>query len=301
MSKSNIEQLKNKLMSPGAIEVFRDNIPNAQGKLAEKAARRFAKMIYTTVSNSPALQKCSIASIIKSASISASLDLDIDPRGLAYLVPYNNNIGTKQNPRYQMEAQFQIGYKGLIELAYRSGRVKSISAHCIYESEMKKVDIKRVDGQFKVVHPFSIEPPSGEIVLVYATAIIEGIDPYSIVLRKSEVEYYRQKSKAPNSPAWKNFYNDMAKKTAIRQLSKYIPKSVSGLEEFAKGAAIDEQINYVESKELNQKQIDDDTGSETITDFDNDEKDEATAKKAKEQVEKLKETEEQEPEFMKGE
>lgn len=169
-------------------------------------------------------------SLCKAASVSASLGLDIDPRGLAYLVPYKNN------------AEFQIGYLGMIELAYRSGRVKHISANCIYESEKESVEIHRVDGAYSVVHPFCWDPPTGEMIAVYATAVVDGISPVTTVLRRDEIERLRSISKAPNSPAWSDHYDAMAKKTAIRQLVKFLPKSL--MEELSHAAAHDERQQF---------------------------------------------------------
>ncbi len=243
-------------MSQNALTLFRDNLPNATGKQAEEMARRFAKMTYTAICQSPSLQECSVQSILRAASISASLDLDIDPRGLAYLVPYNNTATRTK------EAQFQIGYMGLIELAYRSGKVKAISAHCVYESEKGNVKISRIDGQYTVEHPFSYTPPTGKLIAVYATAEIEGINAQTIVLRSDEVDRFRKLSKAPDSPAWKNHFDAMAKKTAIRQLAKFLPKSI--LEDFTRGAAIDERETFVEATHIAEKQITGDTGSQPI-------------------------------------
>lgn len=251
---SNMLAIKQGLQSEGSLAMFRDNLPNATGTHAIEAARRYAKMIYTVVCQNPSLQNCSLPSIVKAASISASLDLDIDPRGLAYLVPYKN--------KGNMEAQFQIGYLGLIELAYRSGKVRSISAHCIYDSEKDTVKIDRTDGKFTVIHPFSYKAPTGDMIAVYASAEIEGCDPMTCVLRKDEVEALRKKSKAPNSPAWSQFYPAMAKKTAIRQLAKFLPKSI--LEDFAKGAAIDERETFVESQTNAQETIENKQGSEAV-------------------------------------
>lgn len=249
-----LQTIKNGLMSGWALGMFKDAMPNATGKHAEDAAKRFAKMVYTTICQNPMLQQCSVPSIIKASSISASLDLDIDTRGLAYLVPYKN--------KGVLEAQFQIGYMGLIELAYRSGKVKAISAHCIYESEKDKVVIKRVDGQFTVEHPFSYEPPKGKIIAVYATAEVVDLGPQTIVLRADEIEAFRKLSKAPDSPAWKNHYEAMAKKTTIRQLAKFLPKSI--LEDFSKGAALDEQETFVEAQVTAQEQIENQTGSDVV-------------------------------------
>lgn len=254
IQKTNVQTIKEGLLSQAALTMFKDNLPNVTGKHAEDAAKRFAKMVYTTICQNPTLQSCSVPSIIKAASISASLDLDIDPRGLAYLVPYKN--------KGVMEAQFQIGYMGLIELAYRSGKVKAISAHCIYESEKDKVKIRRIDGRFEVEHPFNYEPTTGKIIAVYASAEIEGLGSQTIVLRRDEVEKFRAVSKAPDSPAWKNHESAMYKKTAIRQLAKFLPKSI--LEDFTRGAALDEQETFVEAQVTAQETIEAQTGSEAV-------------------------------------
>jgi recombination protein RecT len=237
-----LAKIRQEFQSPQAINMFKDAMPAASDKQALLSAKRFGKMTYAVISQSASLQKCTVTSLIRAASLSASLDLDIDARGLAYLVPYGN------------EANFQIGYLGLIELAYRSGKVKSISAHCIYESEQKNVIIIRRNGQYSVEHPFSYEKPLGKVVAVYATAIIDGIDPQTIVLRNDEIEFYRSKSKAPNSPAWKEYYEAMAKKTAIRQLAKFLPKSI--LEDLSRAVAIDEEEErkYVDSAIMDEPQ-----------------------------------------------
>jgi len=249
-----LQVIKTGLMGKQAIAMFKDAFPNATGKHAEEAAVRFAKMCYTAITQNPSLQKCTVPSIIKAASQSASLDLDIDVRGLAYLVPYKN--------KGVLEAQFQIGYLGLIELAYRSGKVKAISAHCVLESEKNVVAIQRVDGQYTIEHPFSYDKPTGKIVAVYATAIVEGVDPQTIVLRADEVEKLRAVSKAPDSPAWKQHEEAMYKKTAIRQLAKFLPKSI--LEDFHKGAMIDEQETFVEAQITADEHIKLAAGSEDI-------------------------------------
>lgn len=247
--------IKAQIFSDQALAVFSDNMPNATGKNAKELARRFAKMLYTVILTKPELQACTVPSLIKSAGESASLDLDIDVRGLAYLVPYKNKQG-------HLEAQFQIGYLGLIDLAYRSGKVKAIAAHCIYESEKNVIAIERIDGQYTVKHPFSYVKPTGDIVAVYATAIVEDVDPQTIVMRADEVEMLRGVSKAPNSPAWKNHKPAMYKKTAIRQLAKFLPKSI--MKDFHRAVMIDERETFVEaqvSAEESNKQL---AGSEQV-------------------------------------
>ena len=254
---SNLLAIRKELQSDKTIQYLQDNIPSAGEKEGLKIAKRFVKMCYAVISQNPLLQECTPASIIKAAGVSASLDLDIDPRGLAYLVPYKNNKNKT------VEAQLQIGYLGLIELAFRSGKVKAISAHCVYESEKEKVKITRIDGQFNVVHPFSYEKTTGKVIAVYASAEIEGLGKaVTMVLRIDEVEKYRKLSKAPNSPAWANHYEAMCKKTAIRQLAKFLPKSI--LEDFSRGAAMDEHQDFAEEHLSAQEMIENEMGTKKV-------------------------------------
>jgi len=249
--------IKKELLSDRAVQLFVDYLPSAMGSRGKDLARRYVKMLYGYISQNAALQQCSVASLIRAASQAASLDLEIDARGLAYLVPYKNK-GT-------MEAQFQIGYLGLMELAYRSEKVKSITANCIYESERDKVTIRRVNGRYVVQHPFSFEPPKGKIIAAYATAEIEGLGPQTVVLRADEIERFRRLSKAPNSPAWTNFYPQMAMKTAIRQLAKFLPKSV--MSDLSRAAAMDEQADLADAAQEAVTAVNEESGAEAVDPF----------------------------------
>jgi recombination protein RecT len=210
-------------------------VPDKQGEQAIDEAKQIALMAYATTVNSPALQKCTPNSFKRALADACALKMPVDKRGLAYLVPYKNKQGN-------MEAQFQIGYLGLIDMAYRSGKVKAIAAHCIYESERDDIKIDRTDGKFTVHHPFSFVKPSGDVIAVYATAEIKDVGPQTIVLRKDEIERLRKFSKAPNSPMWKDHYEAACKKTAIRQLAKFLPKSI--LPDLHKAIARDNELNY---------------------------------------------------------
>lgn len=235
---SKIDSIKEQLFSPVTTKFFRESLPVVAKEVTDNVVQRFVKILYTTISNSPQLQRCTVQSIIKAAGISASLGLDIDMRGLAWLVPYKNkDTGA-------LEASFQIGYLGLVELAYRSGKVKAISAHCVYESEADNVRITRENGRYSVHHPFSYKEPSGKMIAVYATAEVEGFGSFTEVLRVDEVEKVRRGGKAPNSPAWTQHFEAMAKKTAIRRLAKFLPKSIA--EDFTRAAAADEKQDIID-------------------------------------------------------
>lgn len=254
IEKSPLEKIKSGLMTSGALSLYADNLPGVTGSAARAAAQAHANMMYTAVVNNPAIQGCTIRSLAKCGGESASVNLPVDIRGLAYLIPYKN--------KGVMEAQFQIGYLGLIELAYRSGKVTAISAHCVYESEKETVKIERINGRFHVEHAFSYEAPQGKMVAVYATAEIEGLGPQTMVLRVDQVETLRSNSKAPNSPAWKDHYEAMAKKSAIRQLGKFLPKSI--LPEFSRAAAMDARQTFGEAQAESEAEMIERTGKKHV-------------------------------------
>lgn len=118
-----IKQISNFLNNPNVLEKF-SNI------LGEKA-QGFISAVLTIVNQSENLKTASPESIYTSALLAASLDLPINPNfGFAYIVPYWNGKLKKQ------EAQFQIGYKGLKQLAIRSGQFKTIVAKEVYEGQL---------------------------------------------------------------------------------------------------------------------------------------------------------------------
>lgn len=212
---TNLATTKAKLMEEATIQHFQEILPSAIGNHARDIAKGYLKNVAAMVVSDASLRECTPASIIKSAGDAASMDLPIDKRGLAYLVPFKK------------QATLIPGYLGLMEMAYRSGKVKSFAAHCIYESEIDSVSIKRLNGRYEVEHPFSFKPTSGKVVAVYATAEVDGIGPITSVMRIDEVEKIRKRSACPNSPAWKNDTEAMYKKTVIKQLCKFLPKSIT--------------------------------------------------------------------------
>ena len=89
---------------------------------------RFTRIVLSAISVNPKLGQCTPQSFLGAMMTSAQLGLEVNtPLGQAYVLPYNN--------KGKMEAQFQLGYKGLIDLAYRSGEVEVIQAHVVYEND----------------------------------------------------------------------------------------------------------------------------------------------------------------------
>ncbi len=170
---------------------------------------RMARIATTCVKRTPALARTTPESFLGALLTASQLGLEPGPTGEAYLVPY----GT--------ECTFIIGYRGLIKLARNSGQLRDIWAEVVYERDTFKYTLG--------LHRDLIHEPAagdrGKPVAVYAAAeLADGGRPF-VVMTVAEVEAIRARSKAGRSGPWVTDFGAMAKKTAVRQLAKWLPLS----------------------------------------------------------------------------
>ena len=201
-------QLVAKLKSDGVKARF-------QEVLGEKANGFVASML-SVVGNNNLLSKASFDTVYTSAMKAATLDLPIEPSlGFAYIVPYKG------------AAQFQIGYKGLIQLAQRSGQIQKLNAGEIYESQFKSYNPLTEDLE---VDAFAM-PKKGDKVVGYFAymRLVNGFEK-TVFWPKERVEAHGQKysqSYGSKFSPWKTDFDAMARKTVLKQmLSTYAPLSV---------------------------------------------------------------------------
>jgi recombination protein RecT len=172
---------------------------------------RLIRVALTTYLKTPELANCKIESVLESIMEAAALGLEPDGAlGHAYLVPYKG------------ACKFIPGYKGYIALFYRSPQSRSIIANVVYERD----EFHFAYGiEEELTHKPNLEVDDrGKRLCVYAIAhMADGAHSF-VVLPMSRVEELRKRSAAPNSPAWKNDYDAMACKTAVRQLHRWIPQ-----------------------------------------------------------------------------
>jgi recombination protein RecT len=190
---------------------------------------RFARIALTAVNQNPDLAKCTPASFAGALLTCCQLGLEPNtPLGQAYLIPYRNY----KTGAY--EVQYQVGYKGLIDLAHRSGELKSIEAHVVYENDEFEFEFG-LDPKLK--HIPTKDAEKGNIVWVYAVYhLVNGGYGFE-VMSKADIEKHRNKySKAKNSPAWTDSWDEMAKKTVVKKALKYAPLK----SEFVKAVNSDE-------------------------------------------------------------
>lgn len=187
---------------------------------------RMCRIAVQTISRTPKLQKCSAVSLVAAIVEASTLGLELDMRGQAYLVPFDN----KKTGR--IEVQMIPGYKGLMDLAYRSGRVANIYAETVCENDEF---IFELGLNPKLEHKPNLED-RGKLRAVYAVARIKDADPVFVVMGKGEIEKIKRASRAAQNGPWKDWEEEMWKKTCIRRLCKYLPLSP----EMQRAIAIDE-------------------------------------------------------------
>ncbi|MRS27125.1 recombination protein RecT [Bacillus sp. RIT694] len=179
---------------------------------------RMSRIALTTIRTNPKLLECEVPSLMGAVMQAVQLGLEPGLLGHCYLLPFKNK---KQN---KMEVQFIIGYKGMIDLARRSGHIQSIYAHAVYENDEFEYELG--------LHPQLKHKPSfgerGEFIGAYAVAHFKDGGHQMEFMPKSEIEKRRQRSAAANSSysPWASDYDEMAKKTVVRYMFKYLPISI---------------------------------------------------------------------------
>jgi recombination protein RecT len=182
---------------------------------------RMARQALTVFRTTKGLDQCSPQSFLGALMTCAQVGLEPGPQGHVYLIPFRNK-GT-------MEATFILGYKGMMELARRSGELLDVSAHTVYQAE---VDQGRFEVQYGtnggIYHKPILFGDRGPAVGYYARATLKtGGRPF-VVLSKAEVDKFRQRSATqrdnPSGP-WQTDFEAMAWKTCIRRLSRWLPQS----------------------------------------------------------------------------
>ena len=185
-------------------------------------ADRLARIAITVIKQTPKLAQCEPISLVGALMTASQLGLEPGPLGEAYLVPFGNQV------------TFIPGYRGLIKLAWQSGQLETIAAHVVHEHD-------HFDYAFGLDATLEHKPAltkRGKPVAVYAVAKFKHGGHAFEVMSIDDVEAIRARSKTPNNGPWKSDWNAMAKKTAIKQLMKFLPLSPE-LHNAATAAAID--------------------------------------------------------------
>lgn len=151
------------------------------------------------------------------------------PLGQAYLIPYKN--------KGKLDCQFQIGYKGLLDLVYRNPDIQTVQAQCVYENDQFEYELGL---EPKLVHK-PATANRGDLILVYALWKSQNGGFGFEVMSKSDIDAHAKKfsqSYGSSFSPWKTNYEEMAKKTVIKKCLKYAPLKT----DFATALTNDETI-----------------------------------------------------------
>ncbi len=174
---------------------------------------RFVRIALTTLRNTPSILSCSAESILGSIMVAAQLGLECDNvTGMAYLVPFKG------------KCQLIPGYKGLMALAIRAGpKVRRFEAHVVREGDLfryrygSKAELEHIPDQ----DPESFEDSS--ITQAYAIAYFDDGTSQFDVMHRTEIELVKRRAPAGNKGPWVTDFPEMAKKTPVRRLCKFLP------------------------------------------------------------------------------
>lgn len=174
---------------------------------------RFIKSALLAVARNSDLQKCTPKSLFTAIVNAAELGLDFTPaKGHAYLVPFSNH-GV-------LEVQFMPGYRGLIDLARRSGAVTKMEAHLVYENDIFEI---HYGTESKLVHKPLFRGDRGSLIGGYAVAFFKDALPQFEFMTIEELEAIKARSKSKDKEgnfkgAWKTDEHEMHRKAPVRRL-----------------------------------------------------------------------------------
>lgn len=214
-----------------ATPAIKENIESVVGK---DHATQFISDVVSCVQNNTTLSLCTNKSILSGALLAKAISLPLTPQlGYAYLVPFDNKKQIDGQTRWVKEAQFQMGYKGYIQLALRSGRYKKLFATDVRKGEV--VNYNPFEDLYEL-QPVSFEKRTekddkGEylvpIIGYYAKfELLNGFVKELYMTHEDMLEYAKKYSKAYRNDIqkhtsysfWTTKFEDMAKKTMLRQL-----------------------------------------------------------------------------------
>lgn len=239
------------------LKLFNQTItaPQTQNYLAQVLGEKrssFVNNLTALVANNKNLQECEPLSVMYAGIKATALDLPLDPNlGFAYVIPYKNN---KEN---KTEAQFQIGYKGFIQLAIRSGQFKTINVTEVKEGELIDEDLVTGEIRFKRAENRENLTTTGYVAFFRLTNGFEKMlymsrEQVEAHAKKYSQTYSSNKGYVREQSKWTTDFVVMAKKTALKLLlSRFAPLSVEMRDAITADQAVVERdgVKYVDAQE----------------------------------------------------
>ncbi len=232
---------QNAMQATGEKKTMQQYIKNMEGEIAKAlptviTPERFTRMTLSAISVNPKLAECTPKSFLGAMMTAAQLGVEPNTAlGQAYLLPFRNH-GV-------MECQFQLGYKGLIDLAYRSGEVIIIQAHVVCENDEFSYELG-MDPQLK--HKPATKN-RGKAIAYYAMfKTKDGGYGFEVMSMEDIQDHAKRYSKSYGNGPWQTNFDEMAKKTVLKKVLKYAPLK----SDFVRGVAQDETVKTTISEDM---------------------------------------------------
>ena len=214
----------------------------------QKKRERFIAAITSAVAINPLLQECDPSTILSGALLGESLGLSPSPQlGQYYLVPFNN---TKKGCK---DAQFQLGYKGYVQLALRSGYYKSLNVFSIKAGELKKWNPLTEELDIEMIEDEETREKTATIGYVASFEYLNGFRK-TIYWSKTKMEahalrYSKGYAAKKGYTFWEKEFDAMAYKTMLRQLiSKWGIMSIELQTAFEQDVIVEDPDNYIQTE-----------------------------------------------------
>lgn len=194
---------------------------------AHITADRMARVALTTIRLNPKLQQCNVQSLLGALMLSSQLGLEPGPLGHCYLVPYGQ------------ECQFILGYKGYIDLMYRTGEYESLAVRDVCENDKFEL----VYGlEEKLTHTPSFLN-RGKVIGYYLFAKFRNGGHFIYPMTLEEIERHRDRSKSKNNGPWVTDYEAMCRKTVIREAQRWMPQSLEVQRKLSQDGAVKSEVS----------------------------------------------------------
>lgn len=174
---------------------------------------RMVQIVAVEAARNPKLRECTPTTLASCVMLASELGLEPSgPLGHAYLIPRRN--------RGQMECTLLLGYKGMCELARRSGQIARISADVVYRSEVEAGAFSATREPPEIHHAWTpgLVREDGAIVAAYAVAVLSDGSRVQVLLDRDQIEARRKRAQSRDDGPWGTDYPAMARKSALRAL-----------------------------------------------------------------------------------
>lgn len=230
-----IQKAANKAAAPSNKSVLTNYIKTMEGEIAKAlpsviTPERFTRIVMSALSTNPKLADTTPQSFLGAMMTAAQLGVEPNtPLGQAYLIPYKN--------KGVLECQFQLGYKGMMDLAYRSGQISTIQSQVVYANDEFEFSF----GLEPTLRHVPAKSDRGEATHVYAVWRTKDGSGYGFeVMSMEDIRSHAQKfSKSFGFGPWQTNFEEMAKKTVLKKALKYAPMK----SDFVRGMAQDGTVH----------------------------------------------------------